>query len=80
MSLIIPDQILKLTKLTAEELKVEIAIMLYQQKRFTLGQGSRFLEISQLDFQGILEARKIPLHYNIKDLHDDIQTMKKLGL
>lgn len=80
MSVVIPDHILKLTQFSAEEFKVEIAVMLYQQKRFTLGQASRFLDMAQMDFQGILAKRKIPLHYNVADLHEDLNNLKSLGL
>ena len=37
MSILIPDDILRATKMTEEQLKLEIAIMLYKQERISSG-------------------------------------------
>ncbi len=80
MSLLISDDLLKQSKLSEEELKMEIAILLYKQERITLGQGSEFLGISQWEFQSMLADREIPVHYGIEDLYDDLNTLDKLNI
>ena len=42
MSLVIPDEILHATRMSATELAQEIAILLYQKEKLTLGQASQF--------------------------------------
>lgn len=41
MSLVIPDEILHATHMTDTELLQEIAILLFQKEKLTLGQASR---------------------------------------
>ena len=79
MSLTIPDEIIQSTRMTIPELTQEIAVMLFQKEKLTLGQASRLADMSQFQFQHLISARQIPLHYNEDDLDDDIKTLKELG-
>ncbi|BCL39141.1 UPF0175 family protein [Nostoc sp. MS1] len=76
MSLIIPDEVLQTIQMSETEMLQEIAIMLFQQERFTLGQASNFAQMNQLEFQRLLANRKIPLHYDIAELREDVKTLK----
>ena len=51
MSLVIPDDILRAANISAVELRREIAMLLFQQDKLTLGQASDFAGMSQLEFQ-----------------------------
>lgn len=79
MTVIISDEILQSARLTEAELKQELAILLFQQARLTLGQASRLANIGQIEFQRLLADRNIPLHYDIEDLDADLATLKSLG-
>jgi len=79
MTLTIPDEIIQSTRMTITELTLEIAIMLFQKEKITLGQASQLAGLSQFQFQHILSARQISIHYDESDLEKDIQTLKKLG-
>ena len=76
MSLTISDEFLETAKISEGELKLEIAIILFQQEKITLGTASQFAGMNQLEFQRILGSRKIPIHYGIEDLHQDLQTLQ----
>ena len=78
MSLLISDEIINLTNYTEKEFKLEIAILFYQKKRFSLGQAAKFSGIVKLQFQKELADRKIPLNYDSNELKQDIQTLKTL--
>ncbi|MBN2001381.1 UPF0175 family protein [candidate division KSB1 bacterium] len=78
MSLTIPDEIIESTKMSIPELSQEIAIMLYQKDKLTIGQASRLANMSQLQFQHLVSSRKIYIHYDENDLERDIQTLKEL--
>jgi predicted HTH domain antitoxin len=41
MSIVIPDEILQSTRLTAAEIMQELALALFQREKLTLGQASR---------------------------------------
>ena len=75
MSLVIPDQVLDTARMTAVELAQEIAILLYQRKKLTLGQASGLAETNQLQFQFLLANRQIPAHYDVADL----ETLQEVG-
>lgn len=47
-----------------------------QQEKITLGTASQFAGMNQLEFQRVLGSRKIPIHYGIGDLRQDLQTLK----
>ena len=76
MSLTISNEFLQTAKMSEAELKLEIAIILFQQEKITLGTASQFAGINQLEFQRVLGNRKISIHYGIEDLHQDLQTLK----
>ncbi len=79
MSVVIPDEVLHTAHMTAAELTQEVAIMLYQRGKLTLGQASRLTGISQLQFQFVLASRQIPIHYDVADFEADLQTLRALG-
>ncbi|MEZ5585248.1 MAG: UPF0175 family protein [Candidatus Competibacteraceae bacterium] len=79
MSVVISDETLKAARMSASELKQEIAIVLFQKNKLTLGQASRLAEMSQLQFQHVLASRNIPVHYDVADFEADLATLKALG-
>ena len=79
MSVVIPDEILHTARMTEAELKQEIAVMLFEKEKLTLGQASHLAGINQLQFQHLLASRQIPVHYDVEDLEADIKTLRKLG-
>lgn len=64
--------------MSATELKQEIAVLLFQKEKLTLGQASRFAGISQLQFQHLLASRQIPVHYDVAELEEDLKTLQEL--
>jgi predicted HTH domain antitoxin len=79
MALVIPDDVLQSAHLSADELKREVAILLFQQERLTLAQASSLIGVSRLQFQQLLAQRNITIHYDDDDFAQDIQTMHQLG-
>ena len=78
MSIVIPDEILESARLTPDELKLEIAVLLFRRGGLTLAQASRFCGISRLQFQHALAARQIPVHYDIAELESDLGVLRQL--
>jgi len=79
MSVIIPDDILESARMTEEELRQEIAILLFQKDKLTLGQASRLAGMSRLQLQYLLASRQIPVHYDVPEFEEDLQTLKNAG-
>ena len=79
MSVIVPDQILTVTRMTETEMRQEIAVMLFQREKLTLAQASRFAGMHRVAFQHLLASRRIPVHYDVEDFYEDIQTLRGMG-
>ena len=79
MTLTIPDDILTAAKITEEELKLEIAILLYQQKKLSIGKARHLAGMHLIEFQKELSRREICINYDVEDLQVDIENLKELG-
>jgi predicted HTH domain antitoxin len=80
MSVVIPDDILKATKMTEEELKLEIAIMLYKQEKISSGKVRAWTGLNVIEFQQQLSLRGLSINYDVEDFQADIQTLQSMGL
>ena len=79
MGVIIPDDILEATHMTPEELRQEIAILLFQKDKLTLEQSRKLAGTSRLQFQHLLASRKIPVHYDTSEFEEDLTTLRGMG-
>ncbi len=79
MGVLISDDILQSARLTEDELRQEIAILLFQRDKLTLEQSSRFAGMSRLQFQHLIASKQIPVHYDVAEFEDDLKTLKKMG-
>ena len=79
MGVIISDDILEATHMTEDELKQEIAILLYQKEKLTLAKASRLAGLDRLQFQHLLASRRIPINYDIEDFKKDLDTLRRIG-
>jgi predicted HTH domain antitoxin len=59
MSIVISEDLLYSTHLSEGEMKQEIAVMLFEKDKLTLGPAARFAEMSQWRFQHLLANRAI---------------------
>jgi len=76
MSLVIPDEFLRSAHISEADLRLEIAILLFQQEKITLGTASEFAGLNQLEFQRILGSRKVSIHYGVEELNQDLRTLE----
>ena len=79
MDCTIPEDILHSAQMTSDELKREIAVLLFQRQRLTLGQASQLAEMPMAEFQHLLASRDIGPHYNVEDPKGNVETLRKLG-
>ncbi len=79
MSVVISDEVLQSAHISKEELLQEVALLLYERSKLTLGQASELAEVSQLQFQFLLAARRIPLHYDVAEFEADLRTLRETG-
>ncbi len=75
MVLLLADDLPEPPNPTPEEVRLELAIFLFQQNHFTLGQVAELTGLHQLEVQRELAQRQIPLHYSLEDLKEDVKTI-----
>ncbi|RMG20367.1 MAG: UPF0175 family protein [Methanobacteriota archaeon] len=75
MSVVISDEFLSATHMTEAEFLQEIAVLLYQRGKLSLGKACKLARMSRLQFQLLLASRQIPINYSIEDFDADIQTL-----
>ncbi len=79
MSVTIPDEILQAARMSAGELRQELAVLLFQKDRLTLGQATSLAGLDRLRFQHLLASRGIPIHYDVEEFEQDLSTLRSLG-
>jgi len=80
MSLLISDELVQASGLSETELLRELVLMLFQHEKITLGSASRFLGMTQLEFQALLAEKNLCIHYDVDELHEDVKNLQVLGL
>ncbi len=65
--------------LTEADLRIELAIALFQQDHISLGRASKIAGIYIMDFQKLLANRGICIHYDIEEFQQDIQHLRNRG-
>jgi len=80
MSVTIPDDILQATQMTEDELKLEIAIMLYKSQKISSGKVRAWTGLTVIEFQHELAKRGLFINYDVEDFQSDMKTLQSLGL
>lgn len=78
MSLVIDNEILQTARMTEKELLQEIAVMLFEKEKLSLGQASKLAEMNLMQFQHLLASRNIAVHYGVEDFEQDLKTLEGL--
>jgi predicted HTH domain antitoxin len=79
MSIVISDDILYATHMTETEFLQEIAILLYEKGKLSLGKASKLARMGRIQFQLLLASRQIPINYDIEDFEADLKTLHQMG-
>ena len=75
----IPQGVLDAAQMNTHELRRELALALYAQRRLSLGKARELAGLSLWEFRQWLGLRRIEAHYDVADLQDDIATLRELG-
>lgn len=80
MSVLIPDDIIRATKMTEDELKLEVAIMLYKQEKISSGKVRAWTGLTVIEFQHELAKRELYTNYDVEDFQADLKTLQSMDL
>jgi len=76
--LIIEDEIIRSTQLTEQQLRLEIAVALYEKGILSFGQARKLAGMGYFEFEKLLFDRNVPNGYTPEDLKSDIDTLEQL--
>lgn len=79
MSVVISDDVLQAAHMDEAELRQELALVLFERGRLTLGQATHFAGMERLRFQHLLASRGICQHYDVPEFEADLDTLRELG-
>jgi predicted HTH domain antitoxin len=74
----LPAEILDAAKMTPAELKIELAVSLYQRGRLAFSKAREVAGLTVWEFRQLLGSRRIPVQYDEDDLSDDLDTLRAL--
>jgi predicted HTH domain antitoxin len=74
----VSQDILDSARLTAPELKLELAVTLYAQGRLSIGKAHELAGMSLWEFRQVIASRRIAAHYEMDDLQDDLVALNKV--
>ena len=74
----IPTDVLESARLSVQEVKQELALTLYAQRRLSIGKARELAGMSLWEFRQLLGTRRIPPHYDESDLTEDLVTVGEL--
>ena len=74
----IPQGIIRAARMDVQELKRELAVHLFEEEKLSLGKARELAGMTCLEFQQMLGSRGIPIHYDVRDYEEDIETLRRV--
>ncbi len=78
----IPEDTLKALGIPKQEankaIRQELAVYLFEKGKLSFGQARRLSGLSVWDFIELLRDRKVPLHYDVAELEEDLKTLEEI--
>ena len=75
----IPEDVLEATRMSLQEMKLELAITLFQQEKLSFGKARGLAGVDFWTFQQILGSRGIQPHYDVAELEEDLAVLATLN-
>jgi predicted HTH domain antitoxin len=77
--LVISADMLQQLQTSPSELRVDLAVYLYDKERMTMGQAKKLAGLTQIQFQQELAKRNVFIKYDVEDFEKDLRTSEELG-
>ena len=75
----IPQDVLDSARMTVNQLRIELAVHLYEQGRLSLGKAHELAGLSLWELRQVLGIRRIAPHFEAEDLEQDLETLRHLN-
>jgi len=81
MPLVFTDDQLRIMQMSERDAQLEIACRLFDAGKLSFHAAMRITNLDRPSFENELARRQIPIYRpTVKDLHEDLATLDKLGL
>jgi len=80
MQVEIPDAALAGTGLTPDQVRLEVAVALYRDRKVSMGRAATLAGLPRIPFQHELAQRGVTVDYDVADLQADLATLHALGM
>lgn len=78
VTITVSEEFLLATRMTTEEIQLELAISLFQQNKLSFGKARELAGLDFWTFQQILGSRRVTPHYDVAELQEDLATIERL--
>ena len=78
LSLDIPVDALASARMTLDDIRLELAVLLFRLDRLSMGKAAEFAQMPVGVFQGQLAVRRVGPHYGVDDALEDAAVLAKL--
>jgi predicted HTH domain antitoxin len=79
MTVTIPNERIEDIQLSEHDALIDIAIGLYKRDEISIGRAAEVAGITTPEILAELGRRKIEINYDIKDLQEDIENLRRLN-
>lgn len=81
MTLSIPDDVVRNSGLTEQEIRIELACRLFDMERLDLWPAAQLAGLTRTEMEAELHKRTIPIYRpTIEEVKQDLENLKKMGL
>ncbi len=74
----IPAGTLRAARMTEAEVRLELAVLLFQQEKLSFGKARELAGLDARTFQQLLGSRGISPHYDLADYEDDLAALDSI--
>ncbi len=74
----IPREVLHAARMTAADLRRELAIHLFAEGKLSFGKAREMIGMGFWEFQQLLASRRVPLHYDVTEYEEDLATLARV--
>lgn len=77
ISIEFPSELLHAARITADDIKRELAVHLFRQERLSFGKAREMAGTTVAAFQQLLGSRGICVHYDLEEYRQDRDTLQR---
>lgn len=75
MTLTLSEELVQATRLSEQQILLELAVALYSGEHLTLAQAAKLANLDRIRFQHVLAGRGLPVSYSDAGYDEDLKTL-----